>query len=88
LEVVIVRNMSDFRENDIGSPLIQKSRRVLSEFQAIRLGDVVLRRHRAYSTKKRLVEPSPEKLKAESFDGHAIEDRMRAFRFEISASTA
>jgi hypothetical protein len=32
-------------------PSSKKSRRALSEFQAVRLGDVVLRRHRAYSIK-------------------------------------
>jgi hypothetical protein len=88
MEAVIVRNMSDFRENDIGSPLIQKKPPRSFGTPTIRPGDVVLRRHRAYSTKKRLLEPSPEKLKAKSLDRRAIEDRTRVFRFERSASPA
>ena len=51
-EVVIVRNMSDFRETTSDPPSSKKSRRALSEFQAIRQGDVVLQRHRTYPTKK------------------------------------
>jgi len=42
------------------SPLSKKSRRALSEFQAIRLGEVVLRRHRAHSTKNNFSNRRPK----------------------------